>query len=357
MSAKINSVQALRGIAAIMVMFFHYRFLINDSHDGLGDKLFIYGGYGVDIFFVISGFVITLSSIDKPTGFQGAFHFIKNRAKRLLPAYFIILIITLALSGGLSLFHYHNKVENLISALFFIPIYASKSPVFIDTSEIYGVRWTLNYEMYFYFVMACSMLFTRRWLVMFAWFAIALIVVPVCLTQTIPLQPGVVLSQSAYFNLMTNPMVFEFLIGVTLGLAYKKIKCVNGYAKIITTLLSLLCIMFLYKSHGGLDRENMQVGLISGLLFLIIIINEKFLESITPRFLVFLGEISFSLYLIHNAMNSIVNRRLDKLGVPDGLGKFILYSVLSIFLAWLSYRYIERATFSRKKRLQLSNGD
>ncbi|WP_410865217.1 acyltransferase family protein, partial [Peribacillus sp. SIMBA_075] len=81
-------------------MLFHFRWNINVVNPGLGDTLFRWGGTGVDLFFLISGFVITLSASRVPNGLNGAISFIKRRALRILPAYYIILLITFFLSGA-----------------------------------------------------------------------------------------------------------------------------------------------------------------------------------------------------------------------------------------------------------------
>ncbi|MEZ0584336.1 acyltransferase family protein [Erwinia sp. STN24] len=61
-SDTLKGLQALRGLAALSVMFFHFRWNINDVWPGMGDKLFGWGATGVDLFFLISGFVITLTA-------------------------------------------------------------------------------------------------------------------------------------------------------------------------------------------------------------------------------------------------------------------------------------------------------
>lgn len=70
-----RGVQALRGIAALSVMLFHFRWNINAQIPGRGDALFGWGATGVDLFFLISGFVITLSAAKAPQGISGALNF------------------------------------------------------------------------------------------------------------------------------------------------------------------------------------------------------------------------------------------------------------------------------------------
>ncbi|MCW7699566.1 acyltransferase [Serratia marcescens] len=111
-NGRLDSVQILRGFAALSVMLFHFRWNINLSYPNLGDQLFGWGAVGVDIFFIISGFVITLSAKKLTPGLSAAGVFLKHRARRILPAYFIILLITFLLSGAMSTFHYPEKVQS-----------------------------------------------------------------------------------------------------------------------------------------------------------------------------------------------------------------------------------------------------
>jgi peptidoglycan/LPS O-acetylase OafA/YrhL len=77
-NSSFKGVQALRGFAALSVVLFHFRWNINAVNPGLGDKLFGWGATGVDLFFLISGFVITLSAARSPQGIRGMLSFLKK---------------------------------------------------------------------------------------------------------------------------------------------------------------------------------------------------------------------------------------------------------------------------------------
>ncbi|WP_143354571.1 acyltransferase family protein, partial [Erwinia amylovora] len=130
-TSTFRGVQALRGIAALSVMLFHFRWNIDAQIPGRGDELFGWGATGVDLFFLISGFVITLSVAKAPQGISGALTFLKKRALRILPAYYIILIISFFLTGAMSTFHYADKTENFISALTFMPLFPDHAPFYV----------------------------------------------------------------------------------------------------------------------------------------------------------------------------------------------------------------------------------
>lgn len=78
--------------------------------------------------------------------------------------------------------------------------------------------------------------------------------------------------------------------------------------------------------------------------------NDSWLKVFTPRCLISLGNISHSLYLIHTLMYTGIGKRLAWTGLTNGVTGFIMYSVISLILATLSYRYIEPLLLRRKKK-------
>ena len=352
--SPLRGVQALRGLAALSVMLFHFRWNINAVNPGLGDKLFGWGATGVDLFFLISGFVITLSASRSPHGISGALSFLKKRALRILPAYYIILIISFCLSGALSTFHYADKTENLISAIFFMPIYADHAPFYVDDSGMYGIRWTLNYELLFYMFISISILFARRWFAAATLFTITLVIIPLVMGQEFSFHPSAYSFSSAALGLITNPMIWLFLIGMFIGLVIPYLKRVSAKAMSFTLLLIAL-ITANFFSHGEFTGHGLlSSGWLYGLILLTIILSEDCIGKYTPNFLVKLGDISFSLYLIHALMNNGIGKRFAGLGIEDGYARFFISILLSCILAWLSWRFIESPfirSYSKNKSL------
>lgn len=346
---KLASVQALRGLAALAVMLFHFRWNINLSYPSLGDQLFGWGAVGVDVFFIISGFVITLSAKKLTPGLSAAGVFLKHRARRILPAYFIILLITFLLSGAMSTFHYPEKVSNLISAITFSPIDANHAPFYVDDSGFYGIRWTLNYEVLFYLVMAVCLISKYRWPLLFGMFSLSLVVLPMLSGHSPTLDVSGYQFNSAYLNLMTNPIIWMFLVGVAFGLVYPYTKNLNGQLRISILIVSIIvigyCILFSPSWGHGMTMS----GLYLSILFIAVVLNDELITKCIPSFFITLGEISFSLYLIHTLMNGGIGKRFEDIGVADGMPRFALSCVVSIVLAYFSYRFIERPVSRRKK--------
>lgn len=349
---QINSVQALRGIAALAVLAFHYRYTINMQFPGAGDRLFGWGAIGVDLFFALSGFVITLSVARMSAGPKAARHFIQRRLLRLLPAYYFLLLLSFALGGGMSLLHYQDKLDNLISALTFTTVSADNGPFYVDDSGLYGIRWTLNYEIWFYLLMACSLLLRHRWITLAALLITSLILFPLFQGQAISLETQGYAFRHGMLNLITNPIIWEFAAGVAVGLAWPVLLRLPTLVRRL-----LLTGILLWIIWHIIDRSHVAHGLtysggIVCLLLMAVAINDDLLAKLTPRVLIWLGNISYSLYLIHNVIMRMVDKRIPVHGVMQ----FFVALAISLFVAWLSQRYIEplgyRLLASRSARVK-----
>ncbi|EDB7430485.1 acyltransferase, partial [Salmonella enterica] len=181
MNKRIESLQALRGIAAILVMLFHYRFYLrgqDESGTTIWDALFGWGIIGVDIFFIISGFIMVYTTQNYTQCLFSTKRFLINRAIRILPMYYIGLLITFLLCGAMSTFHYPEKVQNLLSALTFTVYRTDIIPHYIDDGGMYNIRWTLNYEVYFYIVFSLCLLVKHRLLALIGFSAFTTCLVP-----------------------------------------------------------------------------------------------------------------------------------------------------------------------------------
>lgn len=347
-NTSFKGVQALRGIAALSVMLFHFRWNINQIHPGLGDMLFGWGASGVDLFFLISGFVITLTAKKSEKGFYGSFSFLKKRIVRILPAYYLILLISFLLSGAMSTFHYADKTENLISALLFKPIYPDHGPFYVDDSGMYGIRWTLNYEVYFYLITAGAVFFKRSWLWVSAFFLIMLVIVPLVMWGYVSLDTKGYRTGSAVLALMTNPITFLFLTGMAIGLILPYLQKIPSALSFIGLMLTVsLCIYFFSKGQFS-GHGIMSSGWLLAFLLTFVILTEDKIRVHIPGFLIKLGDISFSLYLIHTLVNNSIVSRLENYGLEPGWQRFLLSVIISLLLAWVSWFFIERKVLTGK---------
>lgn len=147
---RLLELDGLRGIAAVMVVIYHY-FIRYDEIYGHTFKAFPvieFGKYGVNLFFMISGFVIfwTISKTAKPSGF------IWSRFSRLYPVYWAALLITFAVISlcGLP----GREISNVDFIYNFLMFHQ-----YFDVKHLDGVYWTLTLELSFYFWMLMLLIF------------------------------------------------------------------------------------------------------------------------------------------------------------------------------------------------------
>lgn len=153
-----TGVQMLRLFAALMVVVTHATFYISTRLD-ISLTVWDVGTQGVPIFFVISGFVMALTSQRLPRGAAGAKEFILSRLIRIVPLYWALNLLKLCQLALLPALAFANPdIGNIILSLLFVP--SRNSAGAIET--FYGVGWTLNFEMFFYLVFAIAILNQAR---------------------------------------------------------------------------------------------------------------------------------------------------------------------------------------------------
>lgn len=344
---RLDSIQVLRGVAAMLVVLFHFRHYLNDVYPlkDLGDRLFLFGEAGVDIFFVISGFIIVYSSRNKENNTFTEFAI--KRFFRLYPLYFVVLTIYLL--------SYHDEVFsfiNLIKSYLLIPIdYNGKAPWF-GLSTIYSA-WTLTYEAYFYFVFAISILITHKYRVI------------VCSAIVIVMMSASQLSSYGGFSLIavtgsnefrgiiynflfvSSPLILDFVMGMIVAYLYiyydKNIKS-NALITFISLIVLSISVIFMV-SHATASIGPLSWGWCSVGIVLSLLIISKNLSLSYPRFLVYLGEMSYSLYINHVVVKKVALSYIGPIGLfKGGDGAVILFSLVAVTLcmSYGTYNFIEK---------------
>lgn len=190
------SVQYLRALAAIIVILHHARnprpWLFNPVPDlGIGQA-------GVDIFFIISGFIMYESARGEAPA-----EFVRRRIVRVVPLYWIATLLTLLVAAGSPLTWDGRILGDLVQSLLFIPHYNLEHPDRIWPVLIPG--WTLNFEMFFYLLFAIAIA-TRRLLVSISATLCALVAAGLAFRFENPI-----------LLTYTDPLIAEFLMGILLA--------------------------------------------------------------------------------------------------------------------------------------------
>ncbi|SAE40921.1 acyltransferase 3 [Enterobacter hormaechei] len=335
------SLQALRGIAAIAVMLLHHQGFTGLSSDSVAGRLVAGGSWGVDLFFIISGFIAAYTIPRESSGIAAGVDYFVNRLVRIVPLYYIM---TLSSFGA-------DKDAWIASlkSLLFIPIGGmddgsnSLGPIYGGATI--GQGWTLNYEMYFYMIAALSFIFgARKWVASIT-FITLVILIPLFLFE-IPeqyLRYGFTMD-SAYLSMVTHPIIFEFIAGAALGLLYPLL---SDRLNIFTLILSIFGVgIFIYNAltHTWPGHGVLGYGLTSFLLVLSVLQLERAGYVVKSRILLYLGGVSYSVYLLHMNIKNIFIKLFKHSGVDIGeCGLLVLFFSISttMLISHFSHKYVE----------------
>ena len=208
----LHSLQILRFIAVTSVVYYHITFT--------------FGSFGVDIFFVLSGFVIALVVSNK----QDPFFFAISRISRIVPIYwlfttFLLILIFFAPKLVHESSAANTNIFNYLRSLFFIPFFEGK-----EMKPILQLGWSLNYEMFFYALMWISLLFTRKSLVLTSTILVLLF-----------FSFSFLIKNSSASSFFGNDIILEFILGI---IAYKIYT--TSFLKNISPILLFLILIFSY---------------------------------------------------------------------------------------------------------------
>jgi peptidoglycan/LPS O-acetylase OafA/YrhL len=318
---RIEFLDGLRGIAILLVICFHAfarEIKVSSYNETYHDfPLVKYGYLGVELFFLISGFVI-LMSLEKNDSF---FSFIYKRWLRLFPA----MLIATVLVYSTSFFLYERpagvpQFNSILPGLIFMEPSWIKLITGIEISPLEGAFWSLYVEFKFYFIFGfLYFLFGKKYAIIgvFSLFILAIV--------GFKFDIGFLISLSKEFSLE----YFDwFVIGSLMYLFFvdKKVKYL-----IFSILISLLEF---YKCLAHGDLGKMFFLLLILILFLLPVCFDKTRFLISNKLFLFFGLISYPLYLIHeNAMVSLIYKVDKILDVP-----FVLLPVIPlIILFFISY--------------------
>jgi len=345
---RLEIVQCVRGLAASMVVLLHFKDYLVTVAPGLSNFL-SHGYLGVDVFFVVSGFIIYVSTANPAARAPGGF-LLRRFCRVVLPAWVALLLMSLAKPPYL---------RDLVSSVFFVPLHNVDPPFYGHSVLI--VAWTLSYELVFYAVFAAVMVFDlgRRRRGLMASLALLVLVLLVqtqlggCCTLAAtgaPLYPGQAFP-ATLVSLLGNPMLLEFVVGLGLAWVYLNQGFRRPAWQLRAVLLSALpvlygVIQFQYRSGHGFTHGGLLAVL---LVFYALCLQALLDEAALPggrvlAWLSGLGEMSYSLYLIHPVIKSLLGRpavaaALDG-AVSPGL-KFLLAVLCSGLAAYGFYRWVE----------------
>ncbi len=325
---NLKLVQVLRGVASLLVVLFHMTRNVNEIYNEkfLFD-FFEFGASGVDIFFVLSGFIIMFVNADKIGNYKNFWIFIKKRFVRIYPIYWIVITIFLLLQLLLPQFyrtHFDLNFLNIINTYLLLP----------NHEMLNGVSWTLTNELFFYLLFAFTILIPGKkiHIVLFVSYFLLLLILPFFSADLSNINP--------YQNLVFFPMNIEFLLGVLIALIVKKVKPIIIKPALVTGILLFFVGIWLANNkiqvfeNGFSETCNRVLYFgISSFLIVLAIVKMELLRNINvDKILLYLGDASYSIYLIHLPIVAAFYKILKILGIQNPILFYGLSVILFMFI-------------------------
>ena len=310
----IYNLQILRAFAAINVAILHL--IATASAYGFEPKylsiLSGWGNNGVDVFFVLSGFIILHSQLQKKRSFGD---FLRFRIIRIVPIYWFVTIALISCYLIFPSTAFNSKIpslEHILQSLFFLSSLNNNVSV-----PVVGVGWTLEFEMLFYFIFGLSLIF-MKWNKSYLFIFLCLIILTI---------------------VTSNFILIEFLFGMLIAIAFNNYKIQNKHALIVATVGFLLLLLSINRSDDIIAFRVAVWGIPSAM----IIFGLVYAKQYDNNFLRYLGDASYSIYLIHAFIISAFYKVITISSISIN---YDLLAIIGLFMSVscgaLMYSYIEK---------------
>ena len=353
---RFQAIDALRGLAALSVLFFHLsrispqtavlaRMVPNYAVDALD-----YSRTGVNVFFVISGFVIAYSTKSIRWSGRSAGRFIVRRQVRLDPPYYAVIFIAILWATAKrfvpTLVQRHFTVGDVAINMVYLQGILGRPVVLL-------VSWTLCLEVQFYLYLVLiglttALLFRRRPYRAGQWFA--LVTGLVSLAVYAQGTGGTIWFISLWWLFCTGMVLCWYSIG----------RAPRWTVLVWLTIVLAMCVGCSFGVLGYADPWAGQwVGLATGVL-IFGLIELKLTAWRPPRILLFLGTISYSLYLVHVPVIEVVmggGYKVFGTSRPGAVLCWVLGFAVSILAAMVLRRYVEAPAVRWSARLKRPSDD
>src|SRR4051794_26716268 len=327
-------IQILRFIAAFAVVAFHAWGVAPERYkitEGVMSFVLSSGGRGVDLFFVISGFIIYYATHRSSLTSGG---FLRRRIERIVPLYFFVTFAVTLL--GLTLPDIFGTAD------WFTPRHILKSLAFTSFTDgempVVYVGWSLEYEMYFYLAVAMLMAMSQNvWRDIVVLFS-ALVV--------IGQMPGVASAAGAY-AFFADPLILEFVLGVIVGIVFAKGRV--GWATTGAVVSAITVLLMTDPSSRVITSGIPSACLVAAAAFASRIrCNPSWLERALAR----LGDASYSIYLAQvNTVSLATTAITAALPSIPPLALVFLTSCIVVLLGLLLNILVEKPSLRLARRM------
>jgi len=330
------NLQALRGIAALLVLMHHS--LAHFKAMGLSNPVFefvaTYGYIGVDIFFVISGYVMAKTTSNSEQGFKSSSYFLGKRFARIYLGYWPIFFLALLI------YYFHRPdylADKQVFQSFLLLIFGNYSELVITPA------WSLTYELYFYLVV--GLVLSSSLLKPIPTF---LVISFLIVLKSVFTRPGDYYLLDFFFS----PYVFEFVFGYLVFYYWQYLSAKKWvFVSLVLGIASLSLAVQLDASNGYLRFS--AFGTFSVCLVWLMVLLEAHELFIFRGLIKKIGDSSYTLYLTHTVLLGL----FYSFGIRDylvaknfAMSGFISCLVVIIFISWVFYVFVEAPLYQRAKQ-------
>jgi len=349
----------IRGISILLILFFHCRDIATPQNlsENIYYKFAETGWVGVELFFVLSGFLITGILLDTYNQKKYFYNFYMRRILRIFPLYYAVLILLTLISQFMQIDSFYQK-STLAQLSYWFYLQNWLHLFDINTTPIISHSWSLAVEEQFYLVWPALILFAAR---RNAVGKLCLITIGLAFI----VRAGLVnLNLPAYF--LTISQMDILALGAFVVVLFRHFGSLKPLRRpaIILAVISGVTVAFVAAKERGFFGNNGMVLLI-GILPLAIFFSSFLIIALTSReqgilriflqnrWLRFLGKISYGVYIFHWPIRILLIEIWPKAAFGfwiNQLGFLVVVSVCSIAIAWFSFQYFETPILHLKKK-------
>ena len=333
------SLQYLRGVAALLIVLFHlFNQLRRLGYSGPTPDLL---QAGVDIFFVISGFIMWYTTYDSGVN---AMQFMARRIVRIVPLYWLVttFYLVLMLVRPEAMMSARFSLSHVVYSYLFIP---TTHPVFPQHKwPLVIAGWSLNYEMFFYLLYSFSLRFQHG-------FRALIIIMALCLFASMQVFD---LSQEPLISFFASDIILEFGFGILLGCAFTSGIFISRSAAVLMTGAAIIAWC---ASPLAVLPRSVAFGIPAFLLVGSAVLYErgsKVAEFHIPKLL---GDASYSIYLSHGIVLASFEQLWTRAIPGDGPARMVAFSLSAITLASIAgilvYHSVERPIIRKLSKFNI----
>ena len=325
----ITNIQVLRGVAALMVVMLHAVVKLRPFGFDGSQVSFLQGG--VDIFFVISGFIMLHVSRVRP---RSSWQFMADRIIRIVPLYWLLTLSAYYIGSAEM-----RPIGDLLRSLVFVP--SGTAPLY---NPLIDGGWTLNLEMYFYAIFAGSLMLARTEQHRFMIVVGALVSVAVA-SLWLP---------ARYGSFYGNEIVVEFVIGMALARSMGSLRSIGLFAA--WSMVFTGALLMAADPVARLGSRLLSDGLPAGLIVAGAISLDAAGKRATAPAALLLGAISYALYLSHMLVFELIDRLFAKseqtMGTALTAGFVLSVCMVAILTAWVFHLAFEQPVTKAFNRIR-----